>query len=235
MASVSPTDSSRAPSVRQTAQVLPGGLPRAFLRELERRERTVWDARRLLAHRVHDIIEIRYYDGVNVEHRSKRWAEYRDVLHSPNTGFQLKLRGLLPAHSRRLRHQKQYRQRRTEITVLPIKMLEELPEGFEFLDRPTDEWPMPPVFAACSADGCGYPGNTGRFCVRCGRMVRRGSGARFLGEGFAAMQLALRKGQKQGAPVEVHGCGARVLVGHDRFCPKCGEDLKDGSADGGTP
>src|SRR5690606_22639062 len=89
-------------------------------------------------------------------------------------------------------------------------------------------WPMPTATAACSVAECGEPMNTGRFCLRCGAMVRRGRDRRWLGPAFGALQRVLRDVRRETPDrVVTCACGAIAPIGAIA-CGKCGERLSSG-------
>jgi hypothetical protein len=180
---------------------------------LKNRRRTVWDARHLLASQVGRPTQIRIVDaqyGAATMH-----GTFLNVMHHPETGFSLLFRGLSPYSERQQRNGAPGRYRRVS---LPLSMIIDMPTAFRFLREPSAAWPVPSPIVRCPADGCRHAGNTGRFCTRCGIMVRRG---RWLGDGFAVHQQALREMADSAGAGDPCGCGA-VFGRNDTFCAKCG-------------
>lgn len=208
---------------------LPETLREPVRRGLAGRERTIYDARRLLSPHRDELIRLVVDDGMQPD--PPVTGLYRTVVHSPAMGIGLVLDGALPVDAPDLRSQPAFAQKRKRRTTFPVDLIRELPDGFRFLRAPRDEWPMPPAFVPC--DRCGEQANAGRFCVQCGILVRRGrrDGRRgrrsdFLGEGFAVVQTILRDGPRvpDGERTE-HICGAMIYRPRDRYCPKCGEEI----------
>lgn len=195
---------------------------------LSLRERTVWDARRLLRPYRSQWIDVVVDGGIFPEER--RCGIYVDVLHGPHQGLVLKLRsfandrgGSRVWSSSRRDMPIDDRRKFNWTTDLPVRSIRWLSEPFSFLLRPREEWPLPEPFLRCLH--CGSDGETGRFCTKCGRKIRRGY---HLGEGFSAQQKALRRMlEERGWDRHVfeHDCGGMACVDFLR-CPKCGDELQ---------
>lgn len=208
---------------------LPDALREPVRKRLAGCEHTVHDARRLLSPYRDELIRLIVDDGM--QPYLPVTGLYRTVVHNPAMGFGLVLDGALPVDALDLRQQPAFAEKRKRRSTYPVDFVRELPDDFRFLRAPREEWPMPPVFVSC--DRCGERANTGRFCVRCGVLVRRGRRddrrgrkSDFLGEGFAVFQAVLRDGE--GIPSEElteHACGAMNYRPRDRYCPKCGEEI----------
>jgi hypothetical protein len=201
-----------APSLEEGAKAaLSPDLRAAYTACRAARHRTVWDARGLLAPYRNRLLAFRLEDGQYPD--ALRWGVYEDVIHAPHLGYALVVRGLMKERDRaRRRTHRHHRER----TTLPLGLIAGLPAPFLFLAESPSLWVLPEPFVACP---CGVA-STGRFCTACGAKVRQKAGA-YLGEGFIALQSALRALQAEdptaAAPCR---CGAYRGAG-ERHCTKC--------------
>lgn len=171
---------------------------------LERRRPTIWDARRLIAHRLNQWIAVEILDGQFLGVVCE--GLLRDIAHHPDTGFVLVFDRLRPTASpARLPDVGRCR--------VPLRLVRRAPEFLAFLALPPSRWPWPSAFLSCPA--CGLTTVTGRFCQRCGTLVRKTGG--WVGAGFVEAQRMLRE-QDACCPCN---CGAVLATGW-RFCTKCG-------------
>lgn len=191
---------------------LPVDLRAPFERALAARKRTVWDARRILAVYRGKVIRLAIDDGQFADTIVE--AVFEDVIRDEEGCFALVLRGLLPSlYSRRDHPLRRVRH------IVPLPVIRAAPSQFHFLWLPPEQWPMPDLFMPCSH--CGYKANTGRFCVRCGKIVRRSKDV-FLGEGFSVLQSLLRElCHTQPDRARPCRCGA-MIAREDKYCAKCG-------------
>jgi hypothetical protein len=194
---------------------LPPEIAQSFIEGVRARRRTVHDVRRFLAPLRGRLLAFGMDDGVYQD--ATLWGYYEDVVHSPGTGFQLILRGLIPIEDRELRRRDP---RRAERITRPLSVFTALPAPLAFLTQAPEVWPFPPPLQACSNPACGCRHNAGRFCGACGRLLHR---RRWLGEGYAVMQQVIRAAaDADPALARACGCGAVVLSHVERYCGKCG-------------
>lgn len=177
---------------------------------LATRQRTVWDARRLLAPVVGQVVSLVIDDGQHVSVR--RFGVYQDVIRSPDLGFAIKVKGLLPVGGRAERSLPRYRVLRRRMNTIPVSVLRPpVDSRLAFLLSAPESWPLPEPWVECA---CGALA-AGRFCDSCGTKVGNSTG--HPGEGFVAEQGILRAhllGYE-------HSCGA-VVAPWSRYCSKCG-------------
>lgn len=191
---------------------LSADLREAFSQALAKRSRTVWDARRLLAVHRSKVIRLAIDDGQFADTFVD--GVYEDVIRDKEGRFALVLRGLLPPLYSRRDHP-----RRRMRHIVPLAVIRSAPQPFRFLWVPPEQWPMPPVFVSCRV--CGHQANAGRFCVRCGKVVRR-RGDKYLGEGFSVLQSVLRE-ICASLPDRARPCRCGALIPReDAYCAKCG-------------
>lgn len=187
----------------------------AFRQEAEAvvqaRRRSVWDARRLLRPSTGHIVPIVLDDGQHA--RSERWGVLLDVIHSPDLGFALKIKGLLPVAEPTARRDPRWRSLRRRISLVPIDQLRApVDERLRFLLDDPEAWPLPEPWIDCEACGESV---SGRFCDRCGAKVRS---THHLGAGYSAEQVLLRGG----GGVECEDACGGVVARWSAYCGKCG-------------
>lgn len=189
-------------------------------RERSRRIRSIWDARRLLHPQRGRLIRVVYDDG---QHASVvRHGVYLDVLKAPHLGLALKLKGFLPFDEFEEARVAESPEDLRRITVLPLRLIRDLPAEFRFLQQPAESWAFPTPWVRCPR--CGGEKNAGRFCSTCGTKLRKGV---HLGEGFSSLQRVLsRRSESDSTDVMGHSCGALALRSWTR-CIKCGRPLRE--------
>lgn len=178
---------------------------------LQARVRTVWDARRLLRAVIGQVVPLVFDDGQHAE--SRRWGVLLDVIHSPDLGFALKIKGLLPVADGETRRDPRWRSLRRRISVIPAGQLRSpVDDRLRFLLQDPEAWPLPEPWTPCSECGTSV---SGRFCDRCGVKVRS---VHHLGAGYSAEQVLLRGRGGRACAAE---CGGMVAP-WSAHCGKCG-------------